>query len=101
MKWLEIKVGYEKNDKILAIDLISAIFYDLGAQGVLIEDSAMVIEGNIRCKNLKSSEWEAVVGYLTMDKRIEQKFKLLKKRLESLESAQSERRLPENAGRLI
>jgi ribosomal protein L11 methyltransferase len=81
MKWLEIKVGYESYEKILISDLVSSIFYDLGVQGVLIEDHDMKIEEYVKDKITKSSECGAVIGYLPMDKRIEQKFKLLKKRL--------------------
>ncbi|MGA1842264.1 MAG: 50S ribosomal protein L11 methyltransferase [bacterium] len=79
-----MKVYYESNDKILVIDLISSVFYDLGAQGVLIEDSETETEVYSEDEIPKSSKCKAVVGYLPIDKRIDKKFKIFKKKLEHL-----------------
>ena len=38
MKWIETKIIFEHQDKDLAVDLISDIFYDFGLQGVVVED---------------------------------------------------------------
>lgn len=84
MKWLEIKVGYKSNDNVLVMDLISSIFYDLGVQGVLLEDSAIEIKEHVDEEFSKSSVRNSVVGYLPVDKHIDQKYKMLKKKLEYL-----------------
>jgi ribosomal protein L11 methyltransferase len=84
MKWLEIKIGYESDNKMLASDLISSIFYDLGVQGVLIEDSNMEVEECMEDKILKSPKCDAVIGYLPMNELIDPQRERLKKRLEHL-----------------
>ncbi|MCK5192713.1 MAG: hypothetical protein KAQ71_02815, partial [Desulfobulbaceae bacterium] len=38
MKWIEAKVVFDFDDKQLATDLISNIFYELGLKGVVVED---------------------------------------------------------------
>ncbi|MGA1863437.1 MAG: 50S ribosomal protein L11 methyltransferase [bacterium] len=84
MKWLEIKAGFESNDNIFVIDLVSSIFYDLGAQGVLIEDSDTEIEEHSEEEIRKPPKYNAVVGYLPIDKSLDKKFKIFKKKLEHL-----------------
>lgn len=84
MKWLEIKVRYKFNDNLLASDVISSIFYDLGAQGVLIEDNNMEFEEYKMDNISKSSRYDALIGYLPMNKQIDLQYERLKKRLEYL-----------------
>lgn len=87
MKWLEIEVKYEFDDKELASDLISCVFYDLGVKGVLIKDSNMEIKEHIDDTILKSTKFDAVIGFLPLNKCIDLQCERLKKRLEHLKKA--------------
>ncbi|MEW6672594.1 MAG: 50S ribosomal protein L11 methyltransferase [Thermodesulfobacteriota bacterium] len=39
MKWSEVKITFDAEDREFAADLISNIFYDLGLSGVVVEDA--------------------------------------------------------------
>ena len=38
MKWIEAKIVFDHTDNNLAADLIANVFYDLGLQGVAMDD---------------------------------------------------------------
>jgi ribosomal protein L11 methyltransferase len=84
MKWLEVKVVFDFNDRQLAEDLISDLFYDLNLKGVVIEESkAEALEDwnshAVICEN------DAVIGYLPYDDTLRKKRKSIEEGLEGLE----------------
>ncbi|MGA8179726.1 MAG: 50S ribosomal protein L11 methyltransferase [Desulfobacterales bacterium] len=84
MKWVEVKVVFNFNDRPLAVDLISDLFYDLDLKGVVIEDSE--VEGvedwgshPVICEN------DAVIGYFPRDDALRKKRKSIEQGLARLE----------------
>ena len=84
MKWMEVKVVFDFNDRQLAVDLISDLFYDLDLKGVVVEESE--VEGIEDWGNhAAGSENDAVIGYLPCDKTLRKKRKRIEDGLFSLE----------------
>jgi len=84
MKWIEVKVVFNFNDRQLAVDLISDLFYDLDLKGVVIENSE--VEGfedwgshAVMCEN------DAVIGYFPRDDALRKKRKSIEQGLARLE----------------
>jgi ribosomal protein L11 methyltransferase len=83
MKWIEVKVIFDFNDKQLATDLISNVFYDLGLQGVLVEEPGIdPPEG--WGKDAIKPEHFAVIGYFPKNEKFEERLQILKESLASL-----------------
>lgn len=81
MKWVEIKVEFHAENKNLAVDLISDIFFDTGIQGVVIIDPENEpVEGWVAGAEEKPNE-NAVIGYFPKNDLIEKKTADLKKNL--------------------
>jgi ribosomal protein L11 methyltransferase len=72
MQWLEIKVSFEAADAGLAGDLIAAVFYDLGARGVVVDDPVRDQSQDWGADALPLPESNAVTGYLPVDERLNQ-----------------------------
>ncbi len=85
MKWLEAKVIFEFDDKEIATDLISNIFYDFGLQGVVVEDPSLEPEEDWADDVQTVPEHYAVIGYFPINKQAEEKQEVLKKELARLE----------------
>lgn len=80
MKWIETKVIFDFDDKPLASDLISNIFYDMGLQGVVVESQAAEITEDWAEDALKTSD-DAVTGYFPKNDAAEKKFRVLEQGL--------------------
>lgn len=87
MKWLETKVNFESMDnKGLATELISNIFFDLGLQGVVIEDPDIKTEKGWGIDALPFPENDAVIGYLPLNTHTGKKCELLVEQLKRLKN---------------
>ena len=87
MKWSEIKVLFESEDSAFAADLIAAIFYDLGLQGVLIDDPTLTPTEGWAENAVQRSRQHAVTGFWPFNKEAENRYTLLQKRLKQLETS--------------
>lgn len=84
MKWVEVKVVFEFNDRRLAVDLISDVFYGLDLKGVVIEDSE--VEGSEDWGSRAAlCEHDAVIGYFPCDDTLNNKQKRIEEGLARLE----------------
>jgi len=84
MKWIEVKVVFNFNERQLAVDLISDLFYDLDLKGVVVEESQVEkIEDwgshAVICEN------DAVIGYFPCDDALSIKRKHIEEGLARLE----------------
>jgi len=85
MKWIEIKVTFYSENKHLAADLISNIFFDTGLKGVVIIDPEdEPVEGWGAGAEEKPDN-DAVTGYFPKNDFIEKRINDLKKGLLKLE----------------
>jgi ribosomal protein L11 methyltransferase len=81
MEWIEAKIVYNHPDTDLAADLISNVFYDLGLQGVVVDDPDIEPEEPWAEDALGRPGQHAVTGYIPNDSRTEQRCKTLQTRL--------------------
>ena len=84
MKWIEAKVIFDFNDKQLATDLISNVFYDFGLQGVVVEEPDIEPPEGWGKDAIKPEHF-AVIGYFPKNEKSEGRCRVLKERLASLE----------------
>jgi len=70
MSWIEARVVFKSKDPVIAGDLISNIFYELGIQGVCTEDPE-VWPDEPADASFEADKDYAVSGYLPVDDRIE------------------------------
>jgi ribosomal protein L11 methyltransferase len=84
MRWIEVKVVFNFNDRQLAVDLISDLFYDLDLKGVVVEESQ--VEGfEDWGSHAHIPENDAIIGYLPDDDTLRKKRKTLEEGLARLE----------------
>jgi ribosomal protein L11 methyltransferase len=81
MRWLEIKVTYEAQEKDSSADLIADIFYDLGAKGVVLDDPVLDPGQDWGVDALPPPPKPAVTAYLPADDDLGRKCTLLTERL--------------------
>jgi ribosomal protein L11 methyltransferase len=81
VKWLEVKVTYEAPQTDLAADLIADIFYDLGAKGVVMDDSVLDPAQDWGADALPPPPKPAVTAYLPSDDDLGRRCTLLTERL--------------------
>jgi len=81
MKYLEVKVLFDSEDKPLATDLIADIFYDFGLQGVITEDPDMATEEGWGDNAAKPPENYSVTGYFPIDGKTEQRCHIVTEKL--------------------
>lgn len=81
---MEAKVIFDFKDKLLAMDLISDIFYDLGLQGVVVEE-AVVDSMEDWGDDPIIPDHDAIIGYLPCDDELENRRKTIEKNLAKLE----------------
>ena len=85
MKWIEVKVVFDFNDRQLAVDLISDLLYDLGFKGLVVEGPE--VEGfEDWGSNAVTHENDAVIGYLPFDDTLKRKRKTIEEGLIKLEN---------------
>ena len=81
MKWIEAKVVFDAEDKRLAGELISNLFFEFDLQGVAEEDpTAEPIEGWAE-DSIGRPEQHAIVGYFPKDRQVKKRCQVLEKRL--------------------
>jgi len=81
MKWIEVKIVFDHPDKDLAVDLISDVFYDLGLQGVVVEDPRIEPEEGWPEDVIGRPDHYTVTGYFPDDNRIEKRCIILEEKL--------------------
>jgi len=69
MTWIEAKVVFESPDSRLAVELISEAFYELGVNGVVVEDPHTEPGADWAAGAEKRPEGFAVIGYIAQDRR--------------------------------
>lgn len=84
MKWIETKVIFDFDDKPLASDLISNIFYDMGLQGVVVETRAIEPAVDWAEDAPKTSDDDAVTGYFPKNDSAGKKIRALEQGLAHL-----------------
>ncbi|MGA1843654.1 MAG: 50S ribosomal protein L11 methyltransferase [bacterium] len=67
MKWLETRVNYTCTDRECAADLISNVFYELGLQGVVIENAKDGETAGRKHRDQGISGHDAVIAYLPIN----------------------------------
>ncbi|MBN2373723.1 50S ribosomal protein L11 methyltransferase [bacterium] len=85
-RWLEARIDFESSSKPIATDLISDIFYELGAQGVVIDDPDVEAEDGWWDENLTLPEKDAVIGYLPVDEETGRRCKAIEDGMRRLKS---------------
>ena len=84
MKWIEAKVVFDFDDKQLATDLISNIFYELGLNGVVIEEPTVEHPEDWGEDAIKPEHY-AVTGYFSRDEKAETRHRIFENNLARLE----------------
>lgn len=90
VKWIEARVIYDAKHEHQMADLISDIFYDLGLEGVLLEDPEFERadgwdETSWADETLEMPAQLAVVGYFPKDDQVDERCWILGDRMETLE----------------
>ena len=81
MKWRETKIILENEAAIAAVDVISDIFSDLGLQGTVLEDPTLEPEEGWGSDAVPLPDNFAVIGFLAVNERVDEKITFLEKRL--------------------
>ena len=84
MKWIEAKIIFDHEDRDLAVDLISDIFYDFGLQGVAVEDPRIEPQDGWPEDAIGRPDCYTVIGYLPADNQIEKRCGVLEKKMGSI-----------------
>ena len=85
MKWIAAKVIFDSEDTVLARDLISDLFYEMGLSGVVMEEKDIDPDADWGEDALPPPGHDAVIGYIPLDYQVEEKCTLLENRLALLE----------------
>lgn len=85
MKWIEVKVIFDFENKPVAADLISNIFYDFGLQGVVIEEPEIEPLEGWNGGSVRMPDYYAVSAYFPKNKQAEKNCKVLEQKLARLE----------------
>jgi ribosomal protein L11 methyltransferase len=88
MKWIEARVVFNHPDSQLAADLISAVFFDFGLQGVVVEDPGLEPAEDWAEDAIGRPAHYAVIGYLPQNRQGEQRCRILEDRLAQLQRHQ-------------
>jgi ribosomal protein L11 methyltransferase len=81
MKWIEAKVVFDAEDKHLAREVISNLFFEFDLQGVAEEDPTVEPAEGWAEDSIGRPERHAVVGYFPKDRKVKKRCKVLEKRL--------------------
>lgn len=84
MKWIEVKVVFENQDRELACDLISDIFYSFGLQGVAVESTVADENADWADGAEKIPDADSVSAYFPKDGRFENSISKIRTELERL-----------------
>ncbi len=81
MKWIEAKVVFDAEDKHLAREVISNLFFEFDLQGVAEEDPTGEPSEGWAEDSTGRPDRHAVVGYFPKDRKVKKRCKVLEKRL--------------------
>jgi ribosomal protein L11 methyltransferase len=81
MKWIEAKVVFDAEDRRLAVELISNLFFQFDLQGVAEEDPTIEPTEDWAEDSIGRADQHAIVGYFPKDRQVKKRCKLLEKRL--------------------
>ncbi|MFH2219086.1 MAG: 50S ribosomal protein L11 methyltransferase [Pseudomonadota bacterium] len=84
-KWIKAKVIFDSVDRTLAQELISNLFYELGLQGVVIEETDLSPDADWGDDAEAPPEHDAVIGYFLKDDQVKENCGILETRLSVLE----------------
>lgn len=84
MKWIEAKVVFDTDDKCLAGELISNLFFELGLQGIVEEDPTTAPAEGWAEDSIGRAERHALVGYFPKDRRVKKRCRVLEEKLAAL-----------------
>jgi ribosomal protein L11 methyltransferase len=84
MKWVQVTVIFDSEDKQLATDLIADVFYEQGITGLVVEEPDIEHPEDWG-KDAITPDHYSVIGYLLHDKQSEEQLKIIKKNLAGLE----------------
>jgi ribosomal protein L11 methyltransferase len=85
MKWIQVTVIFDFEDKQLATDLIADIFYEQGITGLVVEDPDIEHPEDWG-KDAITPDHYSVIGYLLHDEPSEKQLKIIQKNLARLEN---------------
>jgi ribosomal protein L11 methyltransferase len=85
MKWIQVTVIFDSEDKQLATDLISDIFYEQGITGLVVEESDIEHPEDWG-KDAITPDHYSVIGYLLHDEQSEKQLEIIEKNLARLEN---------------
>ena len=85
MKWIQVKVIFDFEDKQLATDLIADIFYEQGITGLVVE-APDIEHPEDWGKDAITPDHYSVIGYFLHDEQSEKQLKIIEKNLVSLEN---------------
>ena len=83
MKWIQVKVIFDFEDKQLATDLIANIFYEQGITGLVVE-APDIEHPEDWGKDAITAEHYAVIGYLLHDEQTEKQLEIIENNLARL-----------------
>jgi ribosomal protein L11 methyltransferase len=84
MKWIEAKVVFDAEDKHLAGEVISNLFFEFNLQGIVEEDPTVEPAEGWAEDSIGRPERHAVFGYFPKDRRLKKRCGVLEERLASL-----------------
>ncbi len=84
MKWVETKVIFHFDDRVFAEDLIANVFYDVGAEGVVVETPG-VDSPEDWGEDAVTPQHYSVTGYLPKNDKVEKRCNDLEEKLARLE----------------
>jgi ribosomal protein L11 methyltransferase len=85
MKWIQVKVIFDFEDKPLATDLIADIFYEQGITGLVVE-APDIEHPEDWGKDAITPDHYSVIGYLLHDEQSEKQLEIIEKNLTRLEN---------------
>ena len=86
MKWIEAKVVFDAEDKLLAGELIANLFFEFDLQGVVEEDPAMEPAEDWAEDSIGLAQQHAVIGYFPKDRQVKNRCSVLEKKLAGLKA---------------
>ncbi|MEJ5357053.1 MAG: 50S ribosomal protein L11 methyltransferase [Desulfobacterales bacterium] len=84
MKYLEARVTLDHADPETASDLVAAVFFDFGLQGVVVEDPGLHADADWAEDALPRPQRHAVSGFLPADGQLESRLARLEEHLAAL-----------------
>jgi len=81
MKWIEAKVVFDAEDKQLAGELISNLFFEFDLQGVAEEDPTVEPTDGWAEDSIGRPDRHAVIGYFPKDRKVKKRCRVMEKKL--------------------